>query len=296
MRRIVVVAGLLLALFVVTAAPGGRSGGFGGGRGGFSSGRSGGFGGFGGGRSYGGGRGYGGPIFWGGPRIILWGARGPGLGFFLVLIGGVVVVAGAVAVANWYNSRYAMLSLGVNLRRGDRYARRFDEILADSEFESPSGRAKALHRLSKLIDPADVVDAFTEVRPMLGDRDAAGETAENVARSQMQRIGITADAVNVANTSGQSVRLDAPTSNGAARSEACVVSIVATLKQSALKGFQEGDERDALAALSKLYEVPSRDLDALYFYYAPNSSEPLDPMAANRLYLDLRATVRAQAV
>lgn len=290
MRRIVVVIGLLLALFLVTAAPGGRSGGFGGGRGGFGglgSGRGGG--GFGGGGS--GFRG-GGPIFFGGPRIIFWG-RGPGLGFFIVVIGGIVLVAGALAVAGWYQSRYALVSLGVNLRRGDRYQRRFDEILADSEMESPSGRAKALHRIAKLIDPSDVVDAFTEIKPMLGDRDGAGEIAENLARTQMARIGINADAVNVANTTGQSVKLDAPRGSGSAVSEACVVAILATMKQSVLKGFQEGGEGSAILALSKLYETSGKDLDALYFYYAPNSSEPLDSITANRMYLDLQATARA---
>ena len=45
--------------------------------------------------------------------------------------------------------------------------------------------------------------------------------------------------------------------------------------------------------LNHLYLLKSRDMDALYLFYAPNTTEPLDPIAANRLYLDLRATATA---
>src|ERR1044071_8450106 len=98
--RILIPLTLLALLFVATAAP--RGGGFGGGRGGgFSGGgRSSGFSS---GRSSGGG-GYRGPVFFGGPRFFYFG-RGPGLGFILIVIGGIAIVALVAGAINWANSR-----------------------------------------------------------------------------------------------------------------------------------------------------------------------------------------------
>jgi hypothetical protein len=299
LRRALIVIIALVALFIVTAAP---RGGFGGGRGGFSSGRSGGFssgrgGGFGGG--FGGSRGYGGygggyrGYGYGGPRIFYFG-RGPSLVFILVVVGGIALVVGGMAVANWHASRYAMVSLGVNLRRGERYARKLDELLSSSDFNTPGGRAKALHRLAKTIDPEDMVDGYVTVRHKMSDRDTVAVKAEHLARAHMNRIGITAEAVNVASGEGESVQVDAPSATpGAEKPDACVVAVLATVRQSALQNVTSGDQRDTLGALQKLYETTGKDLDAVYFYYAPTHSEPMDPMAANRLFLDLKATATA---
>jgi len=281
---------LLVVLFLATAAP---RGGFGGGRGGFGGGFGGGvrsrgsWGGFGGG--YRGSRwGY------GGPRFYFFGGRGPSPVFLLLLVGGIVLVVGGIAAANWYNSRFALVSLGVNLRRGERYARRLDGLLADSDFTSSRGRARALHRLAKMVEAEDVVDGFVAIPQRFGDRWKIGQTAETLARAQMQRIGITAEAINVANTEGQSVQVEAPqNAPNAERPDACVLALLVTLRRSALNGLNAGGEREALVALQKFAALPGTDFDALYFYYAPNAAEPLDPHAANRLFLDLRATATA---
>jgi hypothetical protein len=279
----------------VTAAPGGRSGGFGGGRGGFSSGSRGG-GGF---SSSRGGGGFSGSRggYYGGPRFIFFGGGMGGGGglFLLVLVGGIVLVVGGMAAANWYANRFALVNVAVNLRRGDRYAKKLDALIADSEFNTHSGRTRALHRLAKAIDPTDVVDGFVAVKERMSDREKVGVQAEELAREQMHRIGIDPGAVNVANEEGQSVQIDAPAAVQGDASDACVIAILATVRQSVLKQLRTGGEQDALAALNTLYEVKSRDLDAVYFYYAPNAAEPLDPVAANRLFLDLRATAGAAA-
>jgi hypothetical protein len=293
MRRIVLPVALLAVLFVATAAPGGRggfSGGFGGGRGGFGGGfsRSP-------GSSYGGGirsRSYGGG--WGGyfgPRFIFFGGRGIGWPVILVVAGGIALVAGGLAFKNWLDTRYALVSLGLNLRRGERYARKLDDLVADSDFTTPAGRSRALHRLAKMIEPEDIADGYITTPKRFGDRNAVGQTAEQVARAQMQRIGIHPEAVNVANAEGQSVRVDAPeTSPDGARGNACVVAVLATVRRNALNGLNPGGEKEALRALQTLYETTGQSLDAVYFYYAPNAAEPLDPVSANRLFLDLRAT------
>jgi hypothetical protein len=283
---------LLAALFVATTAQRGFSGGFGGGRGGFGGGgRSGGFGGGGGGLGRGGGFGY------GGPRIYFFGGGGHGSGaFLLVLIVIVLLVVGAIAIANWYAARYAMVNVGFNLRRGSRYSQKLDDLLADSDFTQPGGRTRALHRLAKMIDEGDIVDGFVIVRSRMSDRDTVGEEAETLARAQMQRIGIHAETVNVANTEGQSVQMDASGGRGGSqRSDACVIAILATVRQSVLATLRSGGEPNAMKALQVLYETTGKDLDAVYFYYAPNTSEPLDPIAANGLFLDLRSTAQAAA-
>lgn len=296
-------AGVCLLLATLFLATGGPKGGFGGGRGGFSSSRSSSRGGgFGGGgfsspsRSYGG---YRGGYGWGGPRIFFIGGGGVSLLFTLVVVGGIVLVVGAAAVAGWAGNRYAMVNVAVNLRNGERYARRLDALLADSDFTTPSGRTRALHRLAKQIDPADIVEGFVTVPNRFSDRDKVGETAETLARAQMNRIGIQADAVNVANTEGQSVQIESTRTGGNGRgggpdAAACVIAIVATVRRSAVAQITAGGgEQDALRALQGLYETTGKDLDALYFYYAPTADAPLDPHAANRLFLDLRATAHA---
>jgi hypothetical protein len=292
--------GLLAALLIATTGQRGVRGGFGGGRGGFSTGRGGGFGGggFGGGgfgrSSYGGGaRPYGG--YYGGPRIFFFPGFGGGFALVLlvVVVGGIVLVVGAAAVSSWTANRFALVNVALNLRNGRRYAKRLDSLLADSDFVDPSGRTRALHRLAKLIDPADVVDGFVNVGSRLADRANIGEAAENLARSQMKYIGVNPDAVNVANMEGQSVQAGSAnegTAGPGEEAEAALVVILATVRSSALKTLRTGGETDALVAIQRLYETNSRDLDALFFYYAPTADEPLDSHRANRIFLDLRAS------
>ncbi len=310
MRRFFKITALfaaLAALFVVTAAPGVR-GGFGGGRGGFSSGRSGGgFGGNGSGMgrsSYGGGygAGYAGggyrPYsgYWGGPRFIFFGGGGFGLLFVLVIVGGIVLVAGASAISNWSASRYTLVNVAVNLRNGKRYTKRLDSLLVDSDFTEPAGRTRAMHRLAKMIDTDDVVDGFLITGSRLADREAIGEQAENLARSQMSYIGINADAVNVANTEGQSVLVESTRAgrggvgDGPDMSDAALVVILATVRAGTAKQISAGGAKDALLGLHRLYELTGKDLDALYFYYAPTADEMLDSHHANRIFLDLRSS------
>lgn len=285
LKRYIGVVILLLVLFVFTAAPGGRGGGFGGGRGG------GGFGGFGrssGGMGRGGGGGFGGPVFFGGPRFYY--GRGPGLVFILFVAGAIVVVAAGVAIAGWYGSRYATVSVALNLRRGSRYARKLDSLIAESDFSTPSERARALHRIANSIDVDDVADGFTLIRDPFGSRDSAGVNAEQLARAQMKYVGVTAEAVNVATPEGLGVRLDPSARQAAAATaDACVVALIATIRRPSLAGFKSGGEKEAFFAIQRLHEIPGKELDAFYFFYAPNGSESLDPVTANGIFLDLRA-------
>jgi hypothetical protein len=294
--------GILAVLLIATTGQRGVRGGFGGGRGGFSTGRGGGgfstgrgggFGGFGGPSYRGGARPYGG--YYGGPRVVFFPGFGGGfaLVFLVVVVGGIVLVVGAAAVSNWTANRFALVNVALNLRNGKRYAKRLDGLLADSDFTDPSSRTRALHRLAKLIDPADVVDGFVNVGSRLADRANIGVAAENLARSQMKYIGVNADAVNVANEEGQSVQVGSAnegTAGPGEEAEAALVVILATVRSSALKTLRTGGENDALAAIERLYETNSRDLDALFFYYAPTADEPLDSHRANRIFLDLRAS------
>jgi hypothetical protein len=298
MRRIIRFVGLLALLLVIclpSIAQRGMRGGFGGGRGGFSTGRGGGFGGggIGGGGGFGGGgyRPYGG---FGGPRFVFFPRFGGGVGLVLVLlvVGGIVLVVGASAISGWTANRFALVNVAVNLRNGRRYAKRLDALLADSDFADPAGRTRALHRLAKLIETDDVVDGFVNVGSRLADREKIGETAETLARSQMKYIGVNPDAVNVANVEGQSVQVGSTeqVGDGEGDQEAALVVILATVRSSATRALREGGEKDALLALHRLYETSGRDLDALYFYYAPTANEALDSHRANRIFLDLRAS------
>src|SRR5579862_5212115 len=214
MRRTMAIVGMILLLTALAAGAGAQRGGFGGGRGGFGGGfgggRSGGFGGFGSGRGggFGGfGGGFGGPRIYVGPRLYYFG-HGPGLVFTLVVVGGIVLVVGGMAFASWLGSRYALVNVAVHLRNGDGYAKRLDALLADSDFTNPAGRARALHRLARAIDVEDVTDGFVVARHRYSDRNRIGETAESLARAQMQRIGVKPDAVNVANEQGMSVQVE----------------------------------------------------------------------------------------
>lgn len=319
MRRFVALALILTALFFATAAPrGGFSGGFGGGRGGSSGGFSGGRGGYSGGysggssRSSGGGysggtRGSYGGGYYGGPRVFFFGGTG-GYGYYgssaiiwLIILGIIVVVlliVGVKALKNWGANRYSLISMAFNLRNGEKYARRIDALLGDSDFSDPSGRARALHRLLKQLDQADIVEAYTLVGARFANRDIIGSRAEELSREQMEYVGINAETVNVANDEGQSVRMEAPVikdSGSADQADACVLAVLITGRRTALSSINSGDENTAYATIESLTSLSSNDLDALYFYYAPHGGAAMDSITANRLFLDLKATASKEA-
>ncbi len=286
----IVLAALLLMLVLSLPVLAQRGGGFGGGRGGGGFGGGGGFrgggGGFG-GPGYGGGYRPGGGIYFGGPRVY---GYSPVSGLFiLVLVGGVIVVIAAAGVSGWASSRYATVALGLNLRGGSRYARKLDAILDESDMSEPGGRAKALHRIAKMVEPADVADGFVSIRSRMGDKAKSGERAEQVAREQMKYLGIRADQVNIATPEGTGVKLEEHGSGPAQQADACIAAIVVTVRRSMAATLKAGDSNAALETLGKLYEVTGRDLDALYVYYVPHSGEPLDPVTANGIFLDLLA-------
>src|SRR5215470_10064558 len=99
-----------------------------------------------------------------------------------VLIVFLVVVAAGIAGAWWSRTRYATVSLGVNLRSGEKYAESFDNIVARSDFGSPDARAGVVRRIASLIQPEDVVDGFVHVRSPWSGRDEAGIRAEALSR------------------------------------------------------------------------------------------------------------------
>lgn len=308
-RRTTLGLAALALLFFAVAAPRGFSGGFGGGRGGFGGGFHSSGGGFGGGRggfsggfgsSRGGFSGWGGyhtygPRFYFWPRFYYYPFHRGSLTILLVVAGVVVAVVVAKAAASWMASRYATLILGLNLRHGRQYARKLEAIVSGADFGTPSGRAAALHRIASMIDPEDVVDGFLTVRNPFASREDAGERAEAIARSQMQRSGVTPEAVNVASPDGMGVRLDGPAAPAAPddASTGCVLAVVTTVRRQALPGIRTGGEGAVLASLLRLHEVSGRDMDALYFYYAPSARDALDPVSANRLFGDLRADAAA---
>ncbi len=271
-----------------------RGGGFGGGRGGFSGGSSRSSGGFGGLRSssssYGGGYGGGYRSSYG-PRFFFFGG-GSGSGTALLVIFGVVlVVVIAVAANSWHLSRFAMVNVALNLRDGERYAKRLDGLVNDSDFTSASGRARALHRLCKLVEPQDVVEGFVRIDRQPLNKDQWGQKSEDLARRQMAYVGVEAEAVNVSNEEGRTVKIDAPANDRTVEdAQACVVVLLLTLRKATLGTLQSGDGSEAITALNILETLPGQEFDALYFFYAPNAAQPLDPHAANRIYLDLAAT------
>jgi len=296
LRRLCI-AVLLVGLLIATV--GWRGGGFGGGRssGGFSSGRS--SGGFGGSRSYGRTGGYRGggigvPIFFG-PRIYSPYRSGGGQWIILLVVGGIIVavVAGS-AIARWYATRGSLVTLGVNLRRGKHYAQAPDRLLETADFSTQPGRATALHRVAKLIETEDVVDGYVTVLDRIGDPSALGERAERVAREQMKHVGVTPEVINVSDITGTAVQMD--TRHGSDKptdSDACVLGLVLVARSAVVKSLASGREQDALRALELLTGAAGRDLASVYVFYSPNAGERLDPDAANRVFLDLRATATA---
>lgn len=291
----------LLAVLLIATVGWRGGGGFGGGRssGGFSSRSSGGFssrrsGGFGGSRSYGG---YRGPIIIGGygfgPRMH--GGSGTGTLIAILVIGGVVgLVFAGMAVSQWMASRAALITMGVNLRRGSRYTRKLDDLIENANFADGSGRATALHRLANLIETDDVVDGYVTVLDRRGGAEQLGERADTLARAQMQRVGITPDIVNVSDITGATIQMDTRAGTGSP-SDACVVGIVAVARANTIREIVSGGEADVLKALRVLHETRGRDIGAVYVFYKPNRGEPLDAVAANRLFLDLKATATSPA-
>jgi hypothetical protein len=290
-KRICLIGILMICAAIAVRAQ--RGGGFGGGRGGGFSGPSGG--GIS-GRGYGGGGiggGYRDPVILGGPRIY---GHGPSFGTAVILFvaGGIVLVVAGLAASGWLNSRYVTVGIALNLRRGERYSNKLDSILSDSDFSSPGGRAKAIHRIAKVVEEEDVVDGFVTIPGRFGNKDKAGAQAEQVARQQMKHLGIHAEAVNVAGQDGSSVKLDIPRPSGGSEvGDACVMSMVLTLKRSASTGIIVGGQSESLSTLGWLYEIPGSEIDAFYLYYAPNRSEALDAATANGIFLDMKAAANS---
>ncbi len=282
---------LLIQAAVFAQRGGGRgfSGGFGGGRS-FGGGGGGGISGGGVGRSYGGG-GY----YYGGPRFYYFGGGGFGsfLAVFMLIVLIIVAFVLVAAFLNWWKNRYSLVSVAINLRNGTQYAHRLDSLVGHADMNTPQGRARALHDIAQTISAGDVVEGFVTVGETKS-KDAAGERAENLAREQMKHVGIHAEAVNVAGAAG-SVQVDAPrfSGNGVDEGEGCVVAMLLTVRRDALGALKTAGPQEALSSLNILGTLSPEDFDAFYFYYAPNASEPLDPHAANRLFLDLRATLAA---
>lgn len=297
---------LLALLFVATAAP--MGGGFGGGRGGFSGGfRSGGFGSSGfGSRSYGSGS-FGSPGLsrrYGGPMMPI--RYGPGLYigrpwhvrtspfFLLAMFLVIALVVGGTAAAQWYASRFTAVSIGLLLRRGDRYAHRLDEILSSSDFSEPRSRVRALHRLCKLIDTDDIVDGYVRIDAHRAERTQAGIIAEESARATMKRTGTEARTVNVADNEGNSVQLAAPESNhGIDPNTRCILTIVLTASTQCLRQVAAGGEKQTVMALNQVSQLTGRELDALYTFYTPDSAESLGAVEAARIFADLSSTAAA---
>jgi hypothetical protein len=293
------VAALMLVALVIggnALAQRGRSGGFGGGRGGFSSSRSSSS--FGGSRSsssFGGSRSSfgGGPVYYGGPRIFFFGGGRGGGTIILIFIGviGAIVVAGLVV--GFVQTRYGVVVVGINLRNGEKYARKLDRLVTELDYSDPKGRAKALHMIAKSIQMEDVVDAFVVVQPPWINMDQAGAKAEEIARGQMQYIGIDPNKVNVADTEGRAVKIDMADGDiYKDKTAACVVSLVVSAKRPSVARVSSGEAGALSSALDLMDDVPSNEMDALYFYYSPNADDHLDPHTANAMFLDMKAAAR----
>ncbi len=206
------------------------------------------------------------------------------------LIVALALGAGGAAAALWLGGRFATVSVAVNLRNGEKYARLLDGLVEGADYSTPTGRAAALSKLARSIEEPDVVDGLVVIHHRLTGKDAAGERAESTAREQMQYLGINPGAVNVSTADGQGVRLDPRHAKGGhGHSDACVAAVVATLSRRGLADIWPGDTPQALAALSRLQRLSGADIDALYLFYTPNAGEPMDPITANRIFLDLRA-------
>lgn len=306
--RSAAVLAALICLVLATAAPR-MGGGFGGGRSSFGGGRSSFGGGSSGRSSWGGSSGrsnswgggsrstYGGgfrpmPIFIpfgiGGPR-----GSGQGILTLLGIIAGVVVlgVAGAAA-AQWWANRCSLVNVGFRLRKGAVYSRRLDSILDGSEVGTVDGRVKALHRLVKQIEPADILDSYVMVPVRHGGSDKVGMQAEDQARTLMDRLGVTPETVNVADEDGQSVQVTARAGRDASvgDTDGCVLSLLLGVRARNMAGFKpSGAPEDAVVLLNMLEALPGRDLAALYTFYTPNAGVRMDPNMADRVFLDMKA-------
>ena len=75
--------------------------------------------------------------------------------------------------------------------------------------------------------------------------------------------------------------------------QACILVLVVTIRRAALSGHSEGGAQAAVRSFASLTRTPGDEMDALYFFYSPNSGESLDPTTANRIFLDLRAAAHA---
>ncbi|MEP6754211.1 MAG: hypothetical protein ABJA67_01820 [Chthonomonadales bacterium] len=288
-NRIAAFSLLILLFLATTAQRGGFGGGFGGGRGGMSgggfSGRSGG--GFGGGGGGFGDGGYGGGGFYFGPRYYF---GGGGMIYVILSVIALVIVAMVLSnISQWAAGRFGMLTITMNLRNGEVYSNQLDRLMANVDFATPAHRSDVLRQIARQIQDSDVVDASVQIAATFKDQDTVGEMAENTARQHMERVGIHAETVNVANKDGVSVKLSGPGGGPHEDSSACVLSIVTTLRGDLLRKMKSGGPEALSVTLAVLENAPNGSLDALYIYYAPNRSETLDPASANGLYLDLIA-------
>lgn len=290
LRVAAILAGLAV-LFIAIAAP---RGGFGGGRGGFGGGRSFGGGGFGGSRSFGGG-GYGGggfrgPIIIGGPFR----SGGSDAAGVLVLVVFAIIVLAIIGtgVSAQLAAQATIVQIGIRLKNGGRYSHALAEVVAGADFSTIKGRKSVLKQVARLVAAGDVTDAFTLLPKRMSNPNAVGELAEARARSLMERAGITADVVNVASENQVAVQL-APEDNerdaDTGPVDACVLTMVVAARHRAVRMIRPGGEPATVAALGILKSVAGSDIDAVYVVYAPDPGVVLDPVEADKLYLDLKA-------
>ncbi len=208
-----------------------------------------------------------------------------------VLIVFLIVVGVGIAVTWWSRTRYATVSIGLNLRNGAKYAESLDALVSRSDFGTPDARAGVLHRIAALVSAVDAVDGFVQIRDPWSGRNQAGIRAEEVSRAHMGHIGIVPEIVNVAVPDGPGVKLSPQgTASDGEDPDGCVLAATVTVNRRYLPAFVPGEMDEAIETLRRLREFPGSGLDALYVYYSPNAGEPMDAAGANRLFLDMKAT------
>jgi uncharacterized membrane protein len=195
----------------------------------------------------------------------------------------------APAAGGLFGTKYGILNVGLHMANGDRYAKRLDRIMAESDFSTPAGRSRALHRIAKALDPTEIVQGFVRIVGRPAPMETAGARAEELARAQMKYIGIDPDRINVAGEGGVSVQVD-PTDDGIdEKASACVVSIVVSAPMNEWKTAGLDRVNDPVAALGTLATIPGRSFDAVYIFFSPQPGDALDPSTAQGMYLDLDA-------
>lgn len=282
------------ALFIYASMPpacarGGGSGGGHGGGGGFGGGRSSYGGGYSGGGYRGGyyGGGFGGGYHGGGYG----GGASPAVTIWALIALVVLLYAISFFWKNMVAGRWTLVNVVVALHNGGQYVRGMDALTLNATYASPAERTDALHRLTTLLSPHDVIIGFAATRETSTDRNILSQKARALWKAQMAHAEVNSRIVHVTTPGGTTRRVNAPPLAPGDGPETSVASVCLIGMAVTVQGRGTYDANDGPATLHVLRRLAQAQTGAVYFYYTPGPGETLSVSEAEQVFHQLRQGV-----